>query len=136
MNDSLESRIELLVAQAVEAAQTDRFHVRRSRIGRDLVIAIELTRPEPHRLTLRVQEGGVLLDVDGSQAMEFADSDDGDMLDVEHILRAYCLGELEVRIRVRDGTCRALRTNAGQFSFPDSVFGLFRSGREEWRRIG
>lgn len=89
MNDSLESRIELMVARSVEAAQADRLAVRRSRTGQDLVITIELTKPEPHRLTLRVEEGGVLLDVD-----------------------------------------------ATQLGFSASVFGLFRSGRKEWRRIG
>lgn len=129
MND----RLELLVTQAVEAARTDRSDVRRSRIGQDLLITIERTGPEPHRLTLRVQEGGVLLDVDGSQAMEFAG--DGDVPDLEHILRAFCLGELEAQIRVRDGTYHALRTNAVQLSFPASVFELFRSGSKEWHRI-
>jgi hypothetical protein len=67
--------------------------------------------------------------------MEFAD-DDADMADLERVLRAYCLGELEVQILVRDGSYHALRTNAGQFSFQGSVVGLFRSGRKEWRRIG
>ncbi|HEX6361102.1 hypothetical protein [Actinophytocola sp.] len=136
MNDILESRVEQLVARAVEAALTDRFDVRRSRIGRDLVIEIELAGPEQHRLALRVQEGGVLLDVDSSQAMEFAAADERDMSDLEHILQAYCLGELEVQVRLRDGTYHALRTSAAQLSFPDSACGLFRSGRTEWRRIG
>jgi hypothetical protein len=134
VDDSIESRVELLVAQAVEAARPERFDVRRSRIRRDLLIAIEPVRPDPHRLTLRVQEGGVLLDVNGSQAMEFAAA--GDMADLEHILRAYCLGELEVQVRVRDGSYHALRTNNAHLSFPGSVFALFRSGRKEWRRIG
>jgi hypothetical protein len=135
VDDSLEPRIELLVARAVEAARTARFDVRRSRVGSEPVITIDLAGPEPHRLTLRVQEGGVLLDVDNSQAMEFAD-DDEDMADLEDVLRAYCRGELEVQVDVRDGVYHALRTRAGQFSFQGSVAGLFRPGHKEWRRIG
>ena len=98
MDDGLETRIERLVAEEA------RFDVRRSRVGADLLIAIELTGP--HLLTLRVQEGGVLLDVDNSQALEFAASDDEDMADLEQVLRAYCRGELEAAASV-DG--RSLR---------------------------
>ena len=58
------------------------------------------------------------------------------MPDLEHILRAYCQGELEVQVRVRDGRYHALRTNATQLSFPASVVELSRSGGKEWRRIG
>jgi hypothetical protein len=125
-----------MVARAVEAAPTERLDMRRSRIGGDLLIGIELAGPEPHLLTLRIQAGGVLLDVDSSQAMEFAEGDERDMADLEHILRAYCLGELEIHIQVGDGTYHALRTSAAQFSFPFSALGLLRSGRKEWRRIG
>lgn len=136
MRAGLESRVELMVSGAVEAGGTDRVVVDRSRLDRDLLISIGLTGPERHVLVLRVREGGVLLDVDGSQAMEFAEVDGRDMADLERVVRAYCLGELEVQVDLRDGMCHALRMQGQQLGFPRSVLRWRRPGRKVWRRIG
>jgi hypothetical protein len=134
MTRSLESNVDLMVAEAVNAGRAGRLDVRRSKAGQDVLIEIELTGPEPHRLSLRVTEGGVLLDVDGSQAMEFAEVDDRDMQDLERVLRAYCLGELEVQVGLRDGKVRALRTSAGRLLFAQSALEALRPGHAKWRR--
>lgn len=122
-----------LVGDAIEAGLVHRIEVRWSQVRGDQVIKVELTGPTPHRLVLRVQQGGALLDVDGSAAMEFAEDDERDLRDLEHVLRAYCRGELEVLVDLGDGGYRALRASGGQLGFPGSAVRL---GRAEWRRVG
>lgn len=132
-NEELNSRVESLVARAAEESGVG---IRRFSEQKDLLVGLELTGDRPHLLSLRVGEGQVLLDVDGSQAMEFVEADERDMQDLEHIILAFGRRELEVLVGTKNGAYHALRTSAGELGLPTSLLGGLRSGPKEWRRIG
>lgn len=127
-----EIKVERIVERAVEVGPPGRIALRRYRLGEELLIGIALDGPEPHELSLRVCREGAMLSVNRSRLVQFAVTDDEGIRELEGVLRAYCAGELETQVGVRDGRCHALRTKKGRLSFPGSFF----SGRKEWRRIG
>ncbi|MGW6933547.1 hypothetical protein ACWGE0_26060 [Lentzea sp. NPDC054927] len=74
----------------------------------------------------------MLLDLDGSQAVEFAEDDVADTADLACPVRGYCSGRLEVQVGVRDGEPLVLRVRDGELGFQRSVLRAWRRLRVEW----
>ncbi|ACU38246.1 hypothetical protein KCV87_33770 [Actinosynnema pretiosum subsp. pretiosum] len=128
----LEVWVEAVVERAVESGCADRLSVRRERTGDDPVVLVDLA--EGHVLSLRVKgERRVQFTLDGSGVLE-VDSGDGDRLDLEWLLMAYCAAELEVEVDLRLGQFRAFRRGDDVFYLSQPLFARW-WGPREWRRI-
>lgn len=84
---------------------------------------------------IRVDASGLLVDINGSQALELSADElehDGPF---EQILKAFTKGELEVSVGSRDGKYYSFRGRGFEYYLPSSPLSSLVSGHKEWVRL-
>lgn len=123
--------VEILEACASEGWM----RVCRSQVAGDPVVRAKSTATGGDEVTIRLDETTVLLDINGSDAVEFDTNDPADQLILVETTKELCARTLELQVDRSDGKCYGWRCANEEIMISEPVFARRRPASRIWRRV-